>query len=114
MGSTETNLEQYYFKLTPDFEKTRVDKLIVYSDIVSKSIVYGGQKTNTLELISSSDSKSETLSRKNKTPEFKPISHNSFDGVAMKITHCDGTAVQFDSDPDKASVLEICIKTVTQ
>merc|ERR1712074_215436 len=83
-GSTDINLEQYYFKLTPDFEKTRVDKLIVYSDIVSKSIVYGGQKTNTLELISSSNSKSEILSRKNKTPEFKALSHNCFDGVAMK------------------------------
>ena len=113
VGKTNIKLEHHYFKLEPDFQKSRIEKLLVYSDVVSKSILYGGQKTNTLELISSSYSGSNILTRNNKKPEYKPLNHNSFDSVSMKLTQVDGTPIHFQNDSsDQTSVLEIHIKPV--
>ena len=95
----------YYLKCTPDFKRKKVEKILVYSDIVSPTIRVGGHLTNLLDIISVPNS--NTIHRPMASGIYKPVKNHTLNLVSMIASGVDGEDLYFEKDAHAAYELHI-------
>ena len=93
-GFPNLTYSDYYIKLTPNFEKMKVDKIMVYSNIVAPTVRLGGHLTNLLDVISPPEG--NTLNRAHVSGSIKPLRNHTMDSITMVITDVDGDKISFE------------------
>lgn len=91
--------------LTPKFNKQKINSLFIYSDLVSKSIRFGDHLTNLLGIITLN---SDFYSKPAPSAIYRPLAHNHFSSLSVKIKDSNGDDPNFK--PGTYAALEIIIR----
>ena len=102
-------MENYSHKLSPDFKKTEINTLMLYSDIVLPKIHVGDALTNILDIISVPNGL--TLQRSNAIGLYRPLKNHTIKSISIAIFDKDGDEIFFPKN--SFSALELEIRPVT-
>ena len=95
-GFPSINYSDYYIKLTPNFNKPKIEKLFIYSDVVKPCIRLGGFLTNLLDVVSVSNA--NTINRPLVSGSDKPLKNHSIDSISILTTNEDGDRFCFEDN----------------
>lgn len=104
-GFPNINYTDYYMKLTPNFKKPKIDKLMVYSDVVKPTIRVGDFNTNLLDVISVDDS--DIVHRPYVGSGNRPLRKHTIDSVAIHCTDDRGKPIHFERNAKSTFELHI-------
>ena len=109
-GFPTMSFVDYYLKLSPNFVKPKIEKLMVSSNIVSPTIQVGGELASLLDIISAPNS--NTLQRPHVGGSFKPLKNHNIDDIAVHTTNIDGDPIHFEKN--SVTSYEIHIKPLEE
>ena len=104
-GFPTAKLTDYYLKFTPNFTKPKLDKIMVYSDLVTPSIQVGGTLSNLLDIISTPNA--NTIHRPHLSPSYKPLRRHTIEEVSIISTNIDGGRLHFENGAQTSYELHI-------
>ena len=105
---TSETPQNYFLKITPDFHKTKVNTIMVYSDIVKPSIRVAGLQTNILDIISVPNT--GTIQRTMAQAQFRPLRNHEITDITIEMYNRDGDSIHYAKD--SYSALELKIRPV--
>ena len=79
-------------KITPNFAKKSIQSLLIYSNLVEKSVRVGEAMTNLLDIVTFGK---DINNKKSSLHVYKPLSHKYFDRASVAITDEDGSIISF-------------------
>ena len=88
-------LTDYYLKLTPNFTKPKIDKMMLFSDIVAQTIQVGGILSNLLDIISTPNA--NTIHRPHVGGSYKPLRKHTIEEVSFISTNINGEMLHFEN-----------------
>ena len=91
--------------LSPKFANQKIGSLLVYSDLVKKSVRFASHITNLLGIVTINN---DLYNKPNPPTIYRPISHNFVQSVSVQITDENGDEISFGADSYVA--LEILIR----
>ena len=91
--------------LSPRFTNPKIGSLLVYSDLVKKSVRFASHITNLLGIVTIDN---DLYNKPNPPTIYRPISHNFVQSVSVQITDENGEDICFG--PDSYVALEILIR----
>lgn len=100
-----TNMVDFNPILTPKFVNQKIGSLLVYSDLVKKSVRFASHITNLLGIVTINN---DLYNKPNPPTIYRPISHNFVQSVSVQITDENGDELNFNDDSYVA--LEILIR----
>ena len=95
----------YYMKLSPNFGKPKIEKMMIYSDIVKPIVRVGDYHTNLLDVISVDNS--NIIHRPYVGSGYKPLRKHNIDSVSILCTNDRGGKINFEKN--KISTFELHI-----
>ena len=105
-GFPSINPSDYHVKLTPNFCKPKIEKLMVYSDLVHPTVKVGDFETNLLDVISVENS--DIFHRPFVPSSQKKLRKHIIDSVSILCTDDRGEPIHFEKNAK--STFEIHIK----
>lgn len=108
-GFPTMNPEDYYLKLSPDFNKKKIQHVQIYSDLVAPVVRVGGSLLNLLDIVST-DSQN-IIHRPYAKTQYRPLRNNTIESVSMIITDTEGKDIRFE-DPRASASFELHIRPV--
>ena len=104
-GFSSVQWKDFYLKLTPNFTKKKIDKMMIYSDLVCPTIRVGGHLTNLLDIVSVPN---ESIIQKQLTSgHYRPLKNHKINSVSMMATDQDGEIINFEKNSHIAYELDI-------
>ena len=109
-GFPTVNHSDYYIKLTPNFRKSKIEKLMIYSNIVKPNIRVGDYLTNLLDTISVTNS--NIIHRPYAVGSNKPLRNHVIDSVSIVCADDKGNMIHFENNTE--STFELHIKPIEE
>ena len=104
-GFSTVQWKDFYLKLTPNFTKKKIEKMNIYSDLVSPSVRFGNHLTNLLDIVSVPN---ESIVQKHVTSgHYRPLKDHKINSVSMLATDHDGEIINFEKNAHIAYELDI-------
>ena len=104
-GFPTLNFPDYYLKLSPNFTKPKIEKMLIYCDIVSPNIQVGGQLTNLLDIISTPNS--NIIHRAHIGGSYKPLKKHIIEEISIKSANIHDELLHFEKGAQTSYELHI-------